>query len=373
MKAISYLDHNATTPLLPAAKEAMLEALEHGWGNPSSAHQMGRLAAGRLAQARDSVACSVGAAAGQVTFVSGATEAINHVVNSVGPGRVFASAVEHPAVLAAVQAQKQQELELLPVSTMGQVSVEQVLERVQKRPKPALVAIMAANNETGVIQPLAELVMPLRALGIPLLVDAVQLVGRQPVTFPAPDYLVVTAHKLGGPKGAGALICREGVVASPLIVGGGQEQGMRGGTEPLPAIIGFGAAMDVVRVTREAQAERLGILKELLVQNLLGALPGSQVIGRGAPVLSNTLSFMLPTGIQAHAVLAPLDEMGICVSAGSACHAGTLSPSRVLTAMGFNSEEAVRVMRISMGHDTSKQDVERLMELLPVVVAKVRR
>ncbi len=233
---------------------------------------------------------------------------------------------------------------------------------------------MAANNETGVLQPLGELVKSLQARGVPLMVDATQLCGKLPLNFYRPDYLVVTAHKLGGPKGVAAIVRRDDEVPlMPLIVGGGQEGGARCGTEPVPAIAGFGAAMKVVLATHGEEARRLWDLRDKIAHFLLDALPGSRVLGEGAPRLPNTLSFMLPEGVTAAALGPLLDAEGICVSAGAACHAGgQATPSRVLLAMGLSPAEALRVIRISLGRTTTIKDARRLCKTLPRLVASLQ-
>ncbi len=372
-----YLDHNATTPVNLEAREAMLEALTDGFGNPSSGHKHGRRAAALLEVARAQVAGAVDVPPDHVIFVSGATEAIHHAVHAAGPGRVLASAVEHPAVLAAITARRDRQLELVPVDRDGEVDALEILDRVDRLTRedrrPALVAVMAANNETGVHQPVAELVAPLRERRVPLLIDAVQLAGKERLGFELPDYLVLTAHKLGGPKGAGALAVRDPKSLPALIGGGGQEHGLRGGTEPIPAIAGFGAAMDLVRRTRDAEAARLSRLRDRLQTGLVGKLDGARVIGAGASArLPNTLCIALPEGAEGADVVTALDERGICISAGSACHAGQHTPSRVLTAMGVPAAEALRAVRISLGRETLEQDIDRMLEVLPEVVARLQ-
>lgn len=370
---LCYLDHNATTPVMPEAIAAMVDACERTWGNPSSSHAAGRRAKALVDDARAAVAAVVDASVPEaVTFVSGATEGINAVIASVGPGRIVCTAVEHPAVLAAVEGNPDQHLELVPVDERGQVTVDALLSAVDQEPRPALVCVMAANNETGVLQPLGELVRPLHARGIPMMVDAVQLCGKLAINFYRPDYLIVTAHKLGGPKGIGAVVRRDDEVPLlPLILGGGQEHGARCGTEAVPAIAGFGAAMKVVAATHDEEARRMWDLRDKIGHFLLDALPGSRVVGEGAPRLPNTLSFMLPEGVTA-AVIGPLlDAEGICISAGAACHAGTATPSRVLKAMGFSDDEALRVIRISVGRTTTVGDARRLCKTLPGLVAGV--
>ena len=363
-----YMDYNATTPILPEARAAIVDALDRAWGNPSSAHAAGRAAAEVLSRARAQVAAAVDVAPEQVVFTSGATEAINHVVQATGPGRVLVSAVEHPAVIEAVRLRPGRELELLPVSRTGRVDSDVVLQRVDAGPAPALVAIMAANNETGVLQPVGDLVAPLAARGVPFLVDASQLAGKLPVPF-RPDYLVLAGHKLGATKGIGALVLRDGVAPPPLIVGGGQERGLRGGTEPIASIAGFGAAMSVVAATRSTEARRLARLRDRLERRLLVAMPGSEVVGIGAPRLPNTSCFMLPPGAQGAAMVAALDAEGVAISAGSACHAGGVRASRVLTSMAYTPDQAVRVIRVSLGPATTEAEVERVAELIPQLAA----
>ncbi|MEZ4267110.1 MAG: cysteine desulfurase family protein [Myxococcota bacterium] len=365
-----YLDHNATTPVLPEAREAVIDALDRGYGNPSSAHGAGRDARAIVEAARQAVADAMDVKPAQVTFTSGATEGINHVVEIAGPGRVIASAVEHPAVYAAVEARPGRELIRCPVDRDGLCEPGDILDLVDAGDLPALVALIAAQNETGVIQPVGELVPFLRARGVPFLVDAVQLAGKLPVTF-QPDYTVITAHKVGGPKGVGAIISREDLELAPMIFGGGQESGRRGGTEGVPAIAGFGAAMAVVAETRIAQAYRLSRLREGLQQAFLECFPGSEVVGRGAPRLPNTLALMLPAGISGAALVAALDVDGICISAGSACHAGTPTPSSTLLAMGYSPEEAVRVVRITVGPPNTTDEVMRVFSLLPGVAKRM--
>ncbi|MCB9727727.1 MAG: cysteine desulfurase [Deltaproteobacteria bacterium] len=365
-----YLDHNATTPVLPEARAAMVDAIERTFGNPSSAHAAGREARAVVDDARRAVAEAMGVEPAQVTFTSGATEGINHIVAIAGPGRVIASAVEHPAVYAAVAARPGRELVRCPVDSDGLCEPGDILARVDEGGPVALVALIAAQNETGVIQPVGELVPYLEARGVPFMVDAVQLAGKLPVTF-QPDFTIITAHKVGGPKGVGAIITRAGRELPPLISGGGQEAGRRGGTEAVPAIAGFGAAMAVVAESRIAQAYRLSRLREGLQQAFIEAFPGTEVVGRGAPRLPNTLALMLPHGIGGAALVAALDAEGVCISAGSACHAGTPEPSSTLLAMGYTAEQALRVVRVTVGPPNTTDEVMRIFSLLPEVARRV--
>ncbi len=356
-----YMDHNATTPVLPEARAAVMAALEEGWGNPSSSHMAGRRAKAIVDEARASVAEAANARPQQVTFTSGATEALNHVVWAAGPGRIIATAIEHPAVLAAVDNQPDRTIELAPVDRNGQVDVATLLDLVTTGERPVLVAVMAANNETGVIQPVGQIGQELAELGVPLLVDAVQYIGKLPIAF-ACDFLVATAHKLGGPKGVGCIVTDWEL--PPLIDGGGQERGHRGGTEPVPALAGFGAAMRWVSTHRMAESERLAELRDALIGGLTAGVPGLEVVGADAPRLPNTASLLLPDHAEPADVMAQLDAAGVCVSAGSACHAGSARPSRVLTAMGVPDHRAVRAMRLSLGHGSTAAHVAAVTELL---------
>ena len=373
MSELLYLDHNATTPVCEAAKDAMVRALTEGYGNPSSGHAPGRAAKAIVDEARRAVMALVDVDRGaRLIFTSGATEALNQVIRSAPAGRVVTTALEHPAVIEAIRAHPGLELELVEVEESGHVDALRILDAVDAHEDTVLVACMAANNETGVVQPIGELVGPLRAREVPLLVDASQMAGRLPLNFETPDYLVLTAHKLGGPKGVGALVMRANAGVEAMIFGGGQERGLRGGTEPVPAIAGFGAAAKVVVETRHEEASRLWSLREAMVRHLMHSLPGSRVIGLGAPRLPNTLSFMLPEGVGAAEVKAALDADGICVSSGSSCHEGSTTPSAVLTAMGLSAEEARRVLRISMGPANSAEDIGRFVGRLPEIVEGLR-
>jgi len=373
MSEILYLDHNATTPVFTEAQEAMAKALSECWGNPSSGHAAGRAARAIVDDARRAVLALCDADRGaQLIFTSGATEAINQVIASAPAGRLITTALEHPAVHEAAAKRPDLQVELVEIEQSGHVDALRLLDVVDQGESPVLVCCMAANNETGVVQPIGELVRPLRAREVPLLVDASQMAGRLTLNFEAPDYLVLTAHKLGGPKGVGALVMRTAGQVNPLIVGGGQESGLRAGTEPVPAIAGFGAAAKVVLDTRDEEASRMWSLREAMAKHLLHRLPGSRVLGVGAPRLPNTLSFMLPEGMTSSALKAALGKEGICVSSGSSCHEGHDAPSAVLTAMGLSAEEAGRVLRISMGPINTAEDIGHFVERLSQLGAELR-
>ena len=340
--AYSYLDHNATSPLRPAALDAMIEALRAG-GNPSSVHRPGRAARARIDKARKQVAALVGALPAEVVFTSGGTEANNMALH--GHARVLVSAIEHESVLKAVP-----DAERIPVDGNGVVDLAP-LERLLAG-GPALVSVMFANNETGVIQPIAEVVRLARAAGALVHCDAVQAAGKVPVDLHGlgVDYLSLSAHKLGGPTGVGALVVRGGVPFATDRLGGGQESYRRAGTENVAGIVGFGAA---------AEASRDGLDVAALRDHIEASLPG-KVHGAAAPRLPNTTCLSMP-GVKAETQVLALDLAGVAVSAGSACSSGKVTRSAVLAAMGVDPAEAETAIRISCGWNTVFEDIERLI------------
>jgi cysteine desulfurase len=329
-----YLDHAATTPALPEARAAMAEALER-WHNPSSPHAEGRAAKAALEEARGRVAAALGWP-GKVIFTSGASEAL---AIALGRGRgdaIFASSVEHDAVFRAAHGAR-----LLPVSSDGAV----VLDAVEgQRP---LVAVQHANNETGILQPLADVMAAVRERGGILLCDCAQTAGKLPL--PDADLIAVSAHKFGGPPGVGALLVRELALISPC---GGQEQGYRAGTENLPGILTMAAALEAGSAWI-AEAARL---RDRLERALLAC--GAEVVGADAPRIPTIGAYRMP-GVPSDAQLIRFDMAGIAVSAGSACSSGSLRPSRVLAAMGWHEAAAREVVRVSFGRSTSEADIDR--------------
>jgi len=343
--AYAYLDHNATSPLRPVALDAMVEALRAG-GNPSSVHRAGRAARARIDRARRQVADLVGALPTEVVFTSGGTEANNMALRGAGRRRVLVSAVEHESVLKAVP-----EAARIAVDGDGVVDLA-ALERMLTE-GPALVSVMFANNETGVIQPIAEIVRLARAAGALIHCDAVQAAGKVPVDLHGLglDYLSLSAHKLGGPPGIGALVVRADAPFATDRAGGGQESNRRAGTENVGGIAGFGAA---------AEASRSGLDGVAGMRDRLEAsLPG-RVFGAGAPRLPNTTCLSMP-GVKAETQVMALDLGGVAVSAGSACSSGKVSRSAVLAAMGIDPVEAATAIRISCGWNTVFEDIERLI------------
>lgn len=346
MPAFAYLDHNATSPLRPAAFEAMAEALRAG-GNPSSVHRVGRAARARVDAARRQVGGLVGALPSEIVFTSGGTEANNMAFAGAGRRRVLVSAVEHESVLKATP-----QAEVIPVDRNGVVDLA-ALERMLAGGEPPLVSVMFANNETGVLQPVAEVVRLARAANALVHCDAVQGAGKVPVDLHGlgVDYLSLSAHKLGGPTGVGALVVRAGAPFATDRKGGGQESNRRAGTENVAGIAGFGAA---------AEASRGGLDVAALRDRVEAGLPMATVFGATVLRLPNTTCLSMP-GVKAETQVMALDLAGVCVSAGAACSSGKVSRSAVLAAMGIELAEAEAAIRISCGWNTVSEDIDCLI------------
>jgi cysteine desulfurase len=370
-----YLDHNATTPLAPEALEAMLPFLREHYGNPSSAHALGRMPEAALVQARAQVAELINCQPAEVVFNSGGTEGINHAFKGVFAAlptkRHFVStAVEHTAVQAMLGWLQRQgaEVSILDVDGSGRLNLDQLKASI--RTDTALVSVMAANNETGVVFPLEEVGAIVKERGVLFHVDAVQMAGKAPLRPRewGADLLNISAHKFQGPKGAGALFIRRGLRLQPLIAGGQQERERRGGTENVPALVGMGAA--AARMDLGAQAS-LAALRDRLEAAMLGAVPDVRIHGREAVRLSNS-SLLSFRGIEGEALLLKLSDRGICVSTGSACTTGQKEPSHVLRALGVPLAFARGTLRISLGHDTRIEEIEEVMIALPALVQELR-
>ncbi|MCX8134231.1 MAG: aminotransferase class V-fold PLP-dependent enzyme [Roseococcus sp.] len=346
MPAGLYLDANATEPLRPEARAALLEALDLG-GNPSSVHAAGRAARALLERARAAIAARAGAGPGEVVFTSGGTEANALALHALGQGRrILAGATEHAAVRAAAPA-----AETLPVHGDGRLALE-ALEAALRAGPPALVCAMAANNETGVRHPLPEIAALCAAHGALLHVDAVQAAREGPL--PAADSLALSAHKLGGPPGAGALLLRPGLPCPPLFAGGGQERGRRGGTEALPALAGFAAVIDL-----PYEAARLAALRDAIEAGVRAFAPEAVIAGAGAPRLPNTSLVILP-GVPAETQVIALDLAGVRVSAGAACSSGRVARSHVLEAMGFGADAGCGI-RVSLPWNAPPDAADRFL------------
>lgn len=346
-----YLDHNATSPLRPEAREAVLETLACG-GNPSSVHADGRAARKRLEDARERIARRLGVAPARIVFTSGGTEADNLALHQV-EGPVLVSAIEHPAVLEA-----RPDALRIPVTPEGVVDLAALGTLLQEH-RPQLVAVMLANNETGAIQPVAEVARLVHAAGALLHVDAVQAPGRIPL---APDglgadLLALSAHKIGGPVGIGALVVRDGLELRPLLRGGGQERRRRSGTENVAGACGMAAALDAAS---DEEALRIRKLRDEMEAALEREVPDVQILARSVPRLPNTSCIALP-GVDATTQLVRLDLDGISVSAGSACSSGKIGRSHVLAAMGVPPGIARGAIRVSLGWSTTADDILRFV------------
>jgi len=365
----SYLDHNATTPVDPRVLESMLPYLSGPYGNPSSLHRYGRLARDAVERARAQVAALIGAQAGEILWTSGGTEANNLALKGLcqgaPTGRVLYGATEHPAVMEAAESLRGQGWAVEPIATDAQGLIDAPVFRAQLAAGPVrLVSLMLANNETGVIQNVARWAAPIHAAGGWLHVDATQAAGKIPVDFAGlrADLMTVSSHKIYGPKGIGALALRAEVDLQAELHGGAQEKGLRGGTENLPAIVGFGAAAELAATELESRAQHCLALRERLDAGLR-SLPGVQLFADGAPRLPNTTQFMLP-GWDGEALLMHLDRLGYAVSSGSACASGSGEPSHVLLAMGIDPRVAKGAVRVSLGKDSRESEVDGLLAAL---------
>ncbi len=350
-----YLDYNATAPLRAEARAAVVDALMET-GNPSSVHRFGQAARRRVEDARDAVAALAGVAPAQVIFTSGATEANNTVLAPGNRRRILASAIEHDSVLAAVDA------EPVPVTPAGVVDLDALDAMLAASARPALVAVMAANNETGVIQPVAEAAAVAHRHGAVLHCDAVQLAGKAPLDFArlGADSLSLSAHKLGGPQAVGALVVGDGLEVPRLLRGGGQERRRRAGTENVAGIAGFGAAARAALAGLRAYGA-LAALRDGLERRIAAACPDAMVFGQAAPRIANTSCIVMP-GVAAETQLMGFDLAGIAVSAGAACSSGKVAASHVLQAMGADTAAANGAVRVSLGWDTGPDDVDRFVE-----------
>jgi cysteine desulfurase len=357
----TYLDYNASTPLRPAARAASLAAFDAS-GNPSSVHAEGRRARAVIETAREQVAALVGAKPSEVVFTSGATEA-NNTVMAAGWKAICVSAIEHDSVLAPARASGAKVI-ALPVNKNGVVELSAVAETLAHATAggaKVLLSVMMANNETGVIQPVAEAADLATSIGVSLHVDAVQGPGRLPVNFATlgADTLTFSSHKLGGPRGVGALVIRDGVSLPTFVKGGGQERRRRGGTENVSGIAGFGAA--ALDVARDQHAlDRIEALRDRLEAGILASTPEAVVVGRNAARIGNTSCIALP-GKAAETLVIRMDMEGIAISAGAACTSGKVGANSVITAIGLGEGLARAAVRISLGHETSDEDISAFL------------
>jgi cysteine desulfurase len=384
-----YLDHAASTPMFPEAVAAMTEQLTRT-GNPSSLHASGRAARRIVEESRERIAAALDARPGEVVFTSGGTESDNLALKGLfwsrrgadpRRTRILATAIEHHAVLDPLHwlaEHEGAEVELLPVDRLGRLDVDAYREAVDRDPASvALVTVMWANNEVGTVQPLRAVVEAAHAHDIPVHTDAVQAVGQVPVDFAGSDVdlLTLTAHKVGGPYGVGALVVRRELELTPQLHGGGQERDVRSGTIDTPAIAGFSAAVELAVKRQPEHAERVCALRNELVERIVEQVPDAGVNGDPdcAPEhrLPGNAHLTFP-GCEGDSLLMLLDARGIACSTGSACSAGVPQPSHVLLAMGRTDEQARSSLRFSLGHTSTPGDVDALVEAIGPVVERAR-
>ena len=375
-----YFDHNATTPLHPAALEAMTRALASDYGNASSVHALGQQAKAHLDTARARLGALLHADPQDLVWTAGGTEADNFAVRGIaealeprGRTHLVASAIEHEAVLNTCRHLERRGWQVTLVAPTRDGLVDPAAVEAAITPQTALVSVMHANNEIGTIQPVADIARLARARGVLMHTDAVQTVGKTEVDVGVlgVDLLSLSAHKFGGPKGAGALWIRRGTRVAPILTGGRHERNRRAGTENVPAIVGLGVAAEWARREQPAHAAGVGALRDRLEAGILDTVPGTVVNGAGAPRVWNTTNISFDR-VEAESLLIALDLEGIAVSTGSACSSGTLEPSHVLRAMRLPPARTQGALRFSLGPTNTDAEVDRLLEVLPGLVDKLR-
>jgi cysteine desulfurase len=375
-----YFDYNATSPLAPEVIEAVARASRDTFGNPSSVHHFGQQAKAALDDARSELATLIHGDPSEIVFTSGGTEADNmairgaaEAIEPTGRRHLIASAIEHEAVLNTLKALARRgwRTTLLPVEDSGIVAPDRLREALAD--DTALVSIMHANNEIGTIQPIADLAQLAHARGALLHTDAVQSVGKIPVDVRAlgADLLSLSAHKFNGPKGAGALWIKRGTRMLPIVTGGKHERNRRAGTENVPAIAGLGVAARLAGGKLDAEAARVATLRDRLEEGILRDVPGTAVNGARGSRVPNTSNISFDR-VEAESLLIALDLEGIAVSTGSACSSGTLEPSHVLRAMGLSTHRTQNSLRFSLGMFSTEAEVDRVVEVLPRLVEKLR-
>lgn len=374
-----YLDYAATTRVRPEVREAMLPFQEELFGNPSSVHRWGREAKVKLEEARSRIAHLLGARPNEIVFTRGGTEADNLAIfgraAAEPQGPIVCSAVEHRAVLlaAGAAAQSRRTLVHLPVDGGGTVDL-QALEDLLANHSPAIVSVMWANNEVGTIQPVAEIARRCREAGVVFHSDAIQAFGKLPIDLeevPA-DLVSLSAHKIGGPKGVGALFIRRGTGIEPMIHGGGHERGLRAGTEDVAGAFGFAIAAELAAQEQVQEAARLRQLRDHLQRALVERVPGVIVNAAMAERLPNLLNISIP-GADTEVLLMMLDLEGVAVSSGSACSSGGVLPSHVLTAMGLDAELAGPSVRFSLGRETTVAEIDEVARRVPPLMERLRQ
>ncbi len=375
-----YADHAATTRMLPIAVQAYTKTADLIFGNPSSLHTVGQRAQELLTSCREEVAAILGASPREIYFTSGGSESDNQALLSAayagakkGKKKIVSTAIEHHAVLHTLKKLEKEgfEIVLLPVGESGIVSADDARRAIDR--DTALVSVMLANNEIGTIQPVREIAEICKACGVPLHTDAVQAVGHIPVNVNelGCDYLALSAHKFGGPKGTGVLYARTGAPLSPLIEGGAQERNKRAGTEDLPSIAGMVAALKASVADMDASCAHLRKLQRKLIEGIEARISHCSLNGDRANRLPGNVSFCFE-GVEGEALLLYLDDEGICASSGSACTSGSLDPSHVLLAIGRVHDVAHGSLRLTLGAENTEEEVDYLLEKIPYVVQKVR-
>jgi len=374
-----YLDHAATTPIHPKVVKAMLPYFTDAFGNPSSLYSYGQEAKGAIEEARDEVAALIGARSEEVVFTSGGTEADNFAISGVTyaneskGNHIITSSIEHHAVMEMCKFLERRGFRVtyLPVDEYGMVDPNDVKKAVTD--KTILISVMHANNEVGNIEPIAEIGKIAKEAGVYFHTDAVQTVGHIPVNVEelGVDLLSISAHKLYGPKGVGALYIKKGTRLLPFMHGGEQERRHRAGTENVPAVVGFGKAVELARQEMNQEAERLTYLRDQLIKGLLERIDHIRLNGHPTRRLPNNVNVSVDF-VVGESMLLNLDLEGICASSGSACSSSSLEPSHVLLAMGLSPEQAHGSLRFSLGKWTIDEEIARVLEVLPQIVAELR-
>ena len=375
-----YMDYAATAPVLPEVLNAMLPFFISGFGNPSGIHANGRETRKAVEHARRQTAKVLGAESREIFFTSGGSESNNLAVQGTAfalrekGNHIITSQIEHPSVLNTCRWLEKHGFRItyLPVDPDGTVDPESIRETIS--PDTILVSVMTANNEIGTVQPVARIGEICREKGVVFHTDAVQAVGmlKTDVREMNADLLSLSAHKFHGPKGTGALYIRTGVRVDPVIHGGSQERGLRAGTENVPGIVGLGKAIETAESEREENAARIRELRDLLISRIAGSIPGARLNGHSERRLPNNCHFSF-SGIESEALVLRMDLAGVSVSGGSACTSGSMEPSHVLQAIGLKDEMLRSGIRMTLGKETTREEIERTAQILPEIVADLRK
>ncbi len=378
-KRVVYMDHAATTPVRPEVVEAMLPYFSERYGNPSSLYALAREAKGAVEEARGQVASAIGAEPEEIFFTSGGTESDNWAIKGVAAGlrkrgdHIITSSIEHSAVIHPCRELEKEGFQVtyLPVDEFGRVDPGAVEDAITK--ETILISVMAANNEIGTIQPVAEIGRIAHDRGVLFHTDAVQAIGAFPVDVDAigADLLALTAHKFGGPKGAGALYVRKRTRIATLMEGGAQERGRRAGTENVPGIVGLGRAIELAVAGMPRNATRIAGMRDRMIREILDAIPDTRLNGHPTERLPNNVNVAFRY-VEGESILLLLDSLGIAASSGSACTSASLEPSHVLLAIGLPHEIAHGSLRLTLGPDTTDDDVDHVLSVLPGVIERLR-